>query len=119
MCAAMLDAPLNRTCKFYTWSVPGAPVRVHLQLAVVREIQHYLEPPVTPFYRNVTRKIGLLLGKIDAHGYSEITDFRPLSTLQSAEIEAAMLGLESSTNELRAIGFFRTHDKERLCLTAD
>jgi hypothetical protein len=119
MCADMRDAPLNGTCKFYTWSVPGAPVRVHLHLDVVREIQHYLEEPVTPFYRNVTRRSGLLLGKIDAHGYSEITDFQPLSTLQSTEIEAAIPGLESPTNELRAIGFFRTHDEGRFWLTAD
>ncbi|MFZ0589398.1 MAG: hypothetical protein WAM39_02830 [Bryobacteraceae bacterium] len=101
--------------EFYTWSVPGAPVRVHVSLDVVRGIEDYLghEPPSLS---GAISKSGLLLGRIDVPRETRITGFQLLSITRPVEVEGALAGLKNSSDDLRVVGFFRTHDKDRLCL---
>jgi hypothetical protein len=110
-----VEGPPDRAQEFYTWWVPGAPIRAHVSLEVVRGIENYLEHDPPPFAGSVP-KSGLLLGRIDGPGDTKITGFQPLSIARPAEVEAALAGLKHSSEDLRAVGFFRTHDKDRLCL---
>ncbi len=115
MCTDAVENPPDQEQEFYTWSVPGAPIRVHVSLDVVRGIEDYLgdEPPS---FSAAIPKSGLLLGRIDVPGETTITGSQPLSITRPAEIEAALAALKDSSEKVRAVGFFRTHDKDRLCL---
>lgn len=110
-----VEDPPDQEQEFYTWSVPGAPIRVHVSLDVVRGIEDYLgHEPLS--LSGTIPKSGLLLGRIEVPGETRITGFKPLSITRPAEVEGALAGLKHSSEDLRAVGFFRTHDKDRLYL---
>ena len=55
----------------YEWTFPGAPVRIHLRLAVVERLKAYLaqEPVSTP--GKTAAKCGILLGRVAAAGSAQ------------------------------------------------
>ena len=60
---------------FYTWSFPGAPVRIHLYLDVVVRLQKELAKAVPSANRNRVEVAGLLLGKGDLRR-SQVVEIR-------------------------------------------
>jgi TonB family protein len=85
---------------FYRWGFPNAPIQIHLCLDVVngirRQIQDCWKAP------DALSQCGLLIG-ISQPGITRILHFEPLETLDTASLEAAMLGLPGEV-----VGFYRT-----------
>jgi hypothetical protein len=103
--------------QFYAWSFPGAPVQVHLSLEVVREIRQCLaQASASGASAPVT---GLLLGPTVTASFPNITGFRALRTGKSAELEQAIASVRNSGDHLVTVGYFRTHNGERLALSPE
>src|SRR5579862_3993561 len=100
--------------RFYLWSFPGAPIQIYIHFDVVRGIRDRLQAGSTA---SCTQ--GLLLGKIAAPGFSEITEFRSLSSGNSGALKEALAVFQDSTEGLRPLGYFRTHLEDRLALSED
>ena len=117
---------------FYTWSFPGAPVRIHLYLDVVARLQKELAK-VFPFpIRGRVEVAGLLLGKGDLRRSQvvEIRQFIPLLAECRPDSMAALseadrgkfqehLAAAESDSRYRVVGYYRTHGSEGLCLKED
>lgn len=92
----------------YTWAFPGSPIQVLIRLPVVHELQKLLRSPANSRDAGAVR-CGLLLGDTSRPDCTEITGFQPISTLNSAALEAA--GRQFKHN---VVGFYRTTRKSLL-----
>jgi hypothetical protein len=93
----------------YVWSFPGAPVRIHLSLAVVQDLQPRFRS------RDAAAECGLLLGHADGLA-TVVSGFQPLAAIEASEIKSALAGLAASSGGLRAVGYYRAQRQEVLRL---
>jgi hypothetical protein len=122
----------SKDSAFYTWSFPGAPVRIHLYLDVVARVQKELAKAVPFPIRGRVEVAGLLLGKGDLRRSQvvEIRQFIPVLAECRPEATGALseadrrkfqeqLALAESDSRYRVVGYYRTHGSEGLCLKED
>ena len=87
---------------FYRWGFPNAPIQIHLCLDVVngirRQIQDCWKAP------DALSQCGLLIG-ISQPGITRILHFEPLESLDTASLEAAMLGHERLFGHIEATNY--------------
>ncbi len=102
-----------REAKFYLWSFPGAPIQVYVHFDVVLGIRARLQAGGA----TSASAQGLLLGKIAAPGLCEITEFRFLSSGNPDALKEALSVFQNSPENLRPLGYFRTHAGDRLALS--
>src|SRR5579862_2762312 len=132
--AAAQEAPgiSGKDSAFYTWSFPGAPVRIHLYLDVVARLQKELAKALPFPIGGRVEVAGLLLGKGDLRR-SQIVEIRQIvPILSECRPEAAQsfsdadrtkfqeqLAAAESDSRYRVGGYYRTHGSEGLCLKED
>ena len=85
----------------YTWTFPGCPIQIRLQLELVAALQRLVEwaedaGMPAPFCG------GLLLGDIASPAVTVVADMEPLPALDTATVEAAIRRAEGEV-----VGFFR------------
>ena len=80
----------------YTWTFPGSPIQIRVQLAVVDELQRGLAQP------RGSREGGLLIGITPRSGSTEITGFQAASTLDAESIEALIANASG-----KVVGYYR------------
>jgi hypothetical protein len=94
--------------RHYVWWFPGAPVKVHLDLGVVRRLEDCLSHVAPDESRE-----GLLFGQTRA-GVTEILDFQPRTSLDiPGQIASLPVGAQQSV-----VGYYRTQASEVFELTA-
>jgi hypothetical protein len=101
----------------YLWAFPGAPIRVHLKLAVVSRLRDHLLKGANSDPALCRERGGLLLGTVQTNNV-EITDFEPFRTdrserhfnLSAAEKEALRITLENRqrSSHTFVVGYFRS-----------
>jgi hypothetical protein len=117
--------------EFYTWTFPGAPVRIHLHLSVVERLSHEVRRAFESVPSHSVEIGGLLLGKADffASPIIEIKDFEPflseyradhkfiLSEPDRRKLEK-LLGPDRPVRAdgLAVVGYYRSHIGEGLSL---
>ena len=69
------DTELVSETRFYTWSFPGSPVRVRIDLALVGRMQRQLQ-------ESPAAGLGLMFGRALGPGTTEITGFQPVPDLK-------------------------------------
>jgi len=94
-----------RGSPLYTWTLRGCPVRVRIQLGVVEDIRSQLgrrnsrieralpDPPGGRLSERAGSSVfacGLLTGEMPGFGFTEISGFHQLWTLDSTEVEEAL-----------------------------
>ena len=99
----------------YTWTFPGCPVRIHIELDVVERLAQQVAENSAPG-RAARPTRGLLLGK-GAFSDIEIHDAQFMCAGESWE--AALERLGKSDDVTRAVGYFRIHDDQNLKLNED
>jgi hypothetical protein len=133
MAAAQEAAGISgKDSAFYTWSFPGAPVRIHLYLDVVAHLQQELAKTVPIPIRGRVEVAGLLLGKGDLrrsqiveirHVGPVLGECRPESPLTLSEEDRGkfreQLAAAESDSRYRVVGYYRTHGSEGLSLQDD
>ena len=92
----------------YVWWFPGSPVKVHLDLKVVRRLNERLASNGIG-----TSGIGLLFGRIQ-DGATEILDFLPVAGATVASAVGALQG----ERERSLVGYYRTEEGETFHLNA-
>ena len=94
----------------YVWSFPGSPIKVRLDLEVVKRMQGQ-------FGRSAAcpAKWGLLTGAIDGQT-TRITGFRALAKGDAEEIDQAIAALAGKPGEHLLAGYYRTQSEEGLRL---
>ena len=93
--------------KHYVWWFPGSPVKVHLDLGVVKRLQDRLNRGGQPVVEQ-----GLLFGR--THGeITEILDFQTVAGGNIQEMAAASTGAERKN---LLVGYYRTQQEEALHL---
>jgi hypothetical protein len=132
--AAAQEAPgiSGKDSAFYTWSFPGAPVRIHLYLDVVARLQKELAKAAPFPIRGRVEVAGLLLGRGDLRRSQvvEIRQFipvlaecRPESTVALSEEDRRkfqeQLAAGESDSRYHVVGYYRTQGSEGLCLEED
>lgn len=95
----------------FTWAFPGSPIRVHLRLSIVKQLQEALETPESVSAAPPTVS-GLLLGNSSRRGVTEVAAFEPMSVLDPPAVDEAGSGPESTV-----VGFYRSTQKGALYLT--
>jgi hypothetical protein len=100
---ATAERPAPADPKHYVWWFPGAPVKVHLSLDVVRRIKERVNP--------ASREEGLLLGST-RDGITEIVDFQPAPNGIPELLEGPQ---RASKNNVA--GYYRTETGNALQLT--
>src|SRR5437588_9849464 len=116
---------------FYTWTFPGAPVRIHLQLNVVERLSREVRRAFESVPSHSVEIGGLLLGTADffASPIIEVKDFEPfiseyrpdhkfiLSEPDRRKLEKS-LGKDRQvrTDGLTVVGYYRSHIGEGLSL---
>jgi TonB family protein len=80
----------------YTWTFPGSPIQIRLQLTVIAELQRGLAQP------HGSREGGLLIGITPRYGITEITGFQAASTLDAESIEAVIAKASG-----KVVGYYR------------
>ncbi len=125
---------LRKDPAFYTWSFPGAPVRIHLYLDAVEDLQRQLNELSASESRGRLEFAGLLLGRGDLRHSPvvEVRGFIPVisetradsaQTLTDADriqFGKALAEAESSSDSrLSPVGYFRTRGSEGVCLNED
>ena len=103
----MATVELAPSPQHYAWWFPGSPIKVHLDLQVVRRMQEYLQnsKPGVP-------QEGLLFGKASA-GITEILDFLPAC---GADVAQLIPELAKDHRDLSLVGYYRTEPGDALRL---
>jgi hypothetical protein len=91
----------------YIWWFPGSPVRVHVDLCVIRGLQERLRDPG----HGVAQR-GLLFGRV-FEGAIEILEYQPISNRSVAE---SIAELRAEPRKRLLIGYYRTEYGEALRL---
>jgi protein TonB len=105
---AINECPVPPEPASFTWSFPGAPIKVHLELDVVRRMQAHLRGAADA-------RRGLLLGRIDGQS-TIVSGFQPLATGGGTEIGKAIAAFEGAHGEQSLVGYYRTHQEDVLRL---
>jgi hypothetical protein len=95
--------------RFYTWSFPGSPVRVRIDLALVGRMQRQLQ-------ESPAAGLGLMVGRAFGPGATEITGFQPVPDLK---IGPAIASAKIANPNLSVVGYYRTQQESSLQLQAD
>ena len=95
--------------KHYAWWFPGSPVKVHLDLKVVRQLGDRVQNLGVR-----EREEGLLFGRV-VEGATEVTDFKPACGSVPEMVEA----LSNGTPGTGLVGYYRTEDGETLRLNGN
>jgi TonB family protein len=115
---------------FYTWTFPGAPVRIHLRLSVVERLSSEVKRGFGAASPNVEIG-GLLIGTVDLQAHSvTIEDYEPFLSEQRSDhrfVISASAGskLEMTLRRHRAkpysrvsvVGYYRSHIGDGLGLS--
>ena len=96
----------------YTWSFPGAPIQIRLNLEVVSRLRMQIQDSEKG--PGALSACGLLTGETRQPGVTRILGFKPLQTLDAASVEAAR---DSSSDEV--VGFYRTTPTDRVSMPDD
>ena len=118
---------------FYTWTFPGAPVRIHLQFGVVETLGREVRRAFELGASHGAEIGGLLLGNGDPHGrIVEIRDFEPLecegrpdgrfvlSNSERRQLETKLAGRKlMEEGELSVVGYYRNHIGQGLSLSEE
>ena len=101
----------------YLWAFPGAPIRIHLKLAVVSRLRDHLLKGSNPDPALCRERGGLLLGTVRTNNV-EITDFEPFRpdrlerhyVLSGSEKELLRMTLENRprSSQTSVVGYFRS-----------
>src|SRR5437764_282563 len=117
--------------EFYTWTFPGAPVRIHLQLSAVERLNHEVRRAFESVPSHSVEIGGLLLGTADffASPIIDIKDFEPFLSDYRADHKFILsdadrrkldnlLGTERPVRQdgLTVVGYYRSHIGEGLSL---
>ncbi len=120
--------------EFYTWTFPGAPVRIHLHLNVVESLGREARRAFESVPSHSVEIGGLLLGTADfaASPIIEIKDFEPflceyradhkfiLSDSDRRKLEKLLEARRSEPQDpLTVVGYYRSHLGEGLSLRQD
>ena len=92
-----VDTPAPQS---YVWSFPGAPIRVHLSLEVVKRLALRLR------VNNGAAPFGLLLGHVDGLA-TIVSGFQPLAAAEAREIEPALARLAALPGRSSVVGYYR------------
>jgi hypothetical protein len=120
----------NQVSSFYTWTFPGAPVRIHLHFGVVETLGRKVRLAFESGASHGAEIGGLLLGKGDPYGrLVEIRDFEPLvcegrsdgrfvlSGFERRQLETKLAARRSMNDgELSVVGYYRSHIGQGLSL---
>jgi periplasmic protein TonB len=90
--------PSTSVPQSYTWTFPGAPVRVRIQLDVIRRLQDFLP--------GSAGCIGLLLGRVAPGHETEITSVCPVAGDGPDAVAVALKSLRTPDHAV-PIGFYR------------
>ncbi len=101
--------------RFYSWSFPGAPIKVELDLAVVNRMRKELDALAS---ETAAVKRGLLLGET-RKGVLFITGYEPVEPVTVAGFEAAVERRKSGGKQPDVIGFYSIDLGESLRLRPD
>jgi hypothetical protein len=112
-------APSEPQSESYLWSIPGAPIRVHFQFKVIKEIEEYLKQGASTSSAGVVQSRGLLFGNVDVPGNSIITGFSPLAAARLPDIGESLSAARKVVPGKQMLGYFRTHTGSRLYLSND
>jgi hypothetical protein len=119
---------------YYTWTFPGAPVRIHLRLSVVERLSREVRRAFASVPSYSAEIGGLLLGTADLYASHiiEITDFEPFlceyrSSHKFVLSAADRNKLDKTLAEHRAapagqhkiVGYYRSHVGDGLSLSQD
>ncbi len=123
--------PSTAAPEFYTWTFPGAPVRIHLQLNVVESLSREVRRAFESVPSHSVEIGGILYGTADfaASPIIEIKDFEPflseyrpdhrfiLSDADRRKLDK-VLGARRSDGDgaLSVVGYYRSHIGEGLSL---
>ncbi len=107
--AAAKERPAPSERQSYTWSFPGAPVRIQLSLEVVQRLA-----PCFPG-KDGALPFGLLLGHVDGPT-TIVSGFHPLASSEITEIETALAELTSFSDKPSVVGYYRAQPQEGLRL---
>ena len=108
LCAWRMATTATLTAKdprHYAWWFPGSPIRVHIDLGVIEDLQKRL--------RNASRAIpeqGLLFGKV-LEGTTEILEFLPAS---GRTMPAMLEEFSAGPQKRLLVGYYRSGDALRL-----
>ena len=91
-------APSTSTPQSYTWTFPGSPVRVCVQLDVIRHLQELL--------LTGTGRSGILLGQMTRGRETEITSVTAIDGEGPDALATTLLSLRPS-GDVRPVGFYR------------
>jgi TonB family protein len=120
--------------EFYTWTFPGAPVRIHLHLNVVESLGREVRRAFESVPSHSIEIGGLLLGTADfaSSPIIEIKDFEPflceyrsdhkfiLSDSDQRKLEKVLDARRSESQDpLTVVGYYRSHLGEGLSLRQD
>lgn len=97
----MSPAASRTVPNFYTWTFPGSPIEVRLQLSMVQGLQRKLSRSEGLNGAPVSG-CGLLLGSKPRAGVTQISGFQPLPVLDTASVLDA-----SAARPGEAVGFYR------------
>lgn len=118
---------------FYTWTFPGAPVRVHLQLSVVESLGREVLRAFESVPSHSVEIGGVLLGTADfaASPIVEVKDFEPflceyrpdhkfiLSDADRRKLEKLLAARKERQEAVAVVGFYRSHLGEGLRLSPE
>jgi TonB-like protein len=88
--------------KYYVWSFPGCPLKVHLDLKLVERLQK--QPRHATDVSSISQ--GLLLGRT-LGTVVEINDFQPLPSAETKDIEQAIAALADEGGQQLLMGYYR------------
>lgn len=121
MAASEASARLSTEAEFYTWTFPGAPIRIHLHLGVVEKLGVEIS---RASQSNKVEVGGILYGTADPAGTPsiEIKDFSPfpcehvagetfvLSESERREFDETLAARRATRpDELSVVGYYRSH----------
>jgi outer membrane biosynthesis protein TonB len=118
--------------EYYTWTFPGAPVRVHLYLSVVDRLSREVRRAYDSIPSRHVEIGGILLGSADvfASHIIEIKDFEPIlceyrsdnkfepSDADRRKLEKTLAARrEAADDKLTVVGYYRSHTGDGLAMS--
>ena len=118
--------------EYYTWTFPGAPVRVHLYLNVVERLSREVRRAYDSIPSRHVEIGGILLGSADvfASHIIEIKDFEPIlceyrsdnkfepSDADRRKLEKTLAARrEAADGNLKVVGYYRSHTGDGLAMS--
>lgn len=107
MASAEIHLPQSAGPEVYTWSFPGAPVRIHLFLHTVETLLGLLTEDV---------RRGLLIGRAWSPFSIDITGVQTLPEVGWNQLERSEIDASLARYGQQVMGFFRIHAGEELSL---